>query len=114
MYIDSYSFGNISINGKTYRHDVIIFPERVQSGWWRAEGHLLAVEDLKEVFEYLPEVLIVGTGASGNMEVPKSTRKYISEREIDLIVCPTENARERFNQLISEGRKVVGAFHLTC
>ena len=47
MLIESYSFGKISINGKIYHSDVIIFPDRVYDSWWRKEGHILHLEDLK-------------------------------------------------------------------
>ena len=47
MKIDSYSFGRIVINGKTYTSDVIIFPDKVDASWWRKEGHLLQLADGK-------------------------------------------------------------------
>jgi hypothetical protein len=31
MIINSYNFGSITINGKVYHSDVIIFPDRVKS-----------------------------------------------------------------------------------
>jgi len=74
--IDSYGFGHIKIDGKSYYNDVIIFPEKVSTSWWRKEGHKLHADDLKPVFDYKPGVLIVGTGSSGFMEVPEETRKY--------------------------------------
>jgi hypothetical protein len=69
--IDNYSFGKISIDGKTYSSDVIIFPERVHDSWWRKEGHSLCLEDIQDVFDYLPEVLIIGRGSPG-----KRARRY--------------------------------------
>ena len=41
MRIDRYAFGNIVIDGKAYTKDVIIFPDRVYSPWWRKDGHFL-------------------------------------------------------------------------
>jgi hypothetical protein len=37
--IDKYSFGSITIDGRTYDTDVIIYPERIDDRWWRKEGH---------------------------------------------------------------------------
>ena len=33
--IESYSFGEVVIDGKRYRSDVIVFPDRVKPNWWR-------------------------------------------------------------------------------
>jgi hypothetical protein len=111
--IDSYEFGRIVINGKRYDSDLIVFSDKVRSGWWRKEGHRLHVEDLKEVLEVKPEVLVVGTGYSGLMTVPPETRKYIESKGIELMVQKTTEACETFNRLV-KSRKVVAALHLTC
>lgn len=112
--IESYDFGRIMLDGKRYSSDVIIFPDRVRDGWWRKEGHRLHIEDLKEVVEAKPDVLVVGTGYSGLMKVPTEVKQRLEEKGIEVIVQPTRKACETFNQLIQSGRKAVAAFHLTC
>ena len=114
MNIDSYAFGSITVNGKMYLNDVIVLPHKVRPEWWRKKSHLLAVEDLEEVIKYQPEILVVGRGASGVMNIPEETKKYLKEKNIELIEGYTEVACKRFNELIKQGKKVVGAFHLTC
>ena len=81
MIITSYDFGHISIDGKLYISDLIVFPELVKVGWWRNEGHRLQLEDLKEVLEAKPKVLVVGTGYYGELTVPVETRKKLNLRE---------------------------------
>lgn len=114
MKIDTYSFGSMTVDGKAYDSDLIIFPDRIKSDWWRREGHSLAIEDLEEVIEYKPQVLIVGTGASGVMNIPASTKKELKRKNIELIDRTTSLAYKIFNGYIEQGKKVVGAFHLTC
>ena len=111
--IESYDFGRIIINGKHYNTDLIVFADNVRDGWWRREGHRLYVEDLKDVMEAKPEVLVVGTGYSGLMRVPPETRKYVESEGIEFIAQKTAQACETFNRLV-ESRKVVAALHLTC
>ena len=111
--IDSYDFGRIVINGKRYSSDLIVFPDKVRDGWWRKEGHRLDVEDLKDVLEAKPEVLVVGTGYSGLMKVPAETREFVRSKGIELIVQGTAEACKTFNRLV-KSRKVVAALHLTC
>ncbi len=112
MRIDDYDFGNIVINGKRYKSDVIIFPNRVQSEWWRKEGHSLHPEDLTTVFENDPDTLIVGTGYNGRMSIPSNVRREIEDRGIRLIAEKTEQACETYNGL--EENKAVAALHLSC
>ena len=112
--IDEYSFGRIVIDGKTYRQDVIVFPDRVKSDWWRREGHSLCLEDLKDVLRDPPEVLVVGTGYVGLMRVPREVREKLEEMGIQVVVEKTGKAYKTFNKLLSEGRRVVAALHLTC
>jgi hypothetical protein len=111
--IDSYDFGRIVIDGKHYNSDLIVFPDKVRDGWWRKEGHRLHVEDLKDVLEAKPEVLVVGTGYYGLMKVPPETRKHVESEGIELIAQKTTEACKTFNRLV-KSRKVVAALHLTC
>ena len=111
--IDSYHFGQIVIDGKSYSSDVIIFPDRVQDIWRRNKSHELTLEDIRGAINENPEVLIVGTGASGLMRVLPDVQKELEARDIKLIMEPTNEACDIYNQL-SHSQKVVAALHLTC
>ena len=111
--IDSYDFGRIVIHGRRYTTDLIVFPDRVKDGWWRKEGHNLHIEDLDEVVQHNPTVIIIGTGYSGLMKVPAGTREYVESKGIELIAQRTAEACKTFNRLI-KSKKVVAALHLTC
>jgi hypothetical protein len=113
MIISSYDFGHIVIDGKRYSSDLIVYPDRVKAGWWREEGHRLQMEDLEEVLEAKPEVLVVGTGYYGELMVPSETRKQVESRGIELIIQKTAEACQVFNYII-ESKKVVAVLHLTC
>jgi len=111
--ITGYRFGRLEVDGRRYTRDVIIYPDHVRGNWWREQGHLLGLQDLDEVFQSDPEVLIVGQGAFGRMRVPEETRAGIRSRGIELFVLPTQEACEAYNRL-REQRRVVAALHLTC
>ena len=113
MRIDHYSFGSITISGKTYTSDVIIYPDRVDDSWWRKEGHYLQKADLADIVATNPDLLIVGTGAHGVMAVPESTALFLLSHDIEVIIEKTAKAVEIFNDQ-PVGKKVVAAFHLTC
>jgi len=112
MKIESYSFGRMVIDGRTYTSDLIIVGDEVFPNWWRKEGHRLQPEDLKTVIEKKPDVLVIGIGAHGIMTVPVETIMYLEEAGIEVICQPTGQAVESFNQIT--GREKAAAFHLTC
>lgn len=101
------------MDGRLYISDVIIFPDHVNDHWWRKEGHRLSVEDLVDVWQAGPEMLVVGTGYYGLMKVLDEVREYVAAKSVELIVENTKRACQTFNRLSSE-KKVVAAFHLTC
>jgi hypothetical protein len=111
--IDSYDFGQIVIDGQAYHADIIIYPDRVDAGWWRKEGHSLCVEDIKEITAAKPEVLIIGCGASGMLTVPGQTKDYLESLGIRLIALPTQAACQSYNELYRQ-KRVVAGMHLTC
>jgi hypothetical protein len=111
--IESYDFGVIKIAGGIYRSDVIIYPDHVDSQWWRKQGHLLEMNDIKEVIETKPDVIIIGTGQSGYMHVSDNTLAKIHKLNIETIVMPTEKACKEYNRIASK-KKVIACLHLTC
>ena len=112
--IEHYEFGRIVIDGKSYSSDVIIYPDRVDAEWWREEGHRLSPVDLWEVVQAKPEILVVGTGYSGLMDVPSETIDYLQRQGIGVVVQRTSDAWKTYNRLLQKGRKVIAALHLTC
>lgn len=112
--IGSYRFGEMVVQGRVFRRDLKILEGRVVPDWWRKEGHLLQPEDLEDIWQARPEILVVGTGASGVMRLDPRTKEKAAALGIKLESYPTAEAAQRFNQLWKEGRRVAGAFHLTC
>jgi hypothetical protein len=114
MKITSYKFGQITVDDRMYDSDIILLSDRIVEDWWRRVGHSLAPEDLKEVVSAQPNILVVGTGNSGQMKIPEGTRQYLEEEGIELKAEKTGDAVELFNQLREKFSSVAGAFHLTC
>jgi len=111
MRVESYSFGEIVIDGKRYNSDVIVFKDWVKS-WWRKEGHRLQIEDIKEILEEKPDILIVGIGAFGVMKIDNKVKEKLREERIKLIEKNSKQACEEFNKI--KDKNVVLAIHLTC
>jgi len=111
--IDRYQFGEIVVDGQRYSSDVIVYPDHVESHWWREEGHSLAPEDIWQVLQSPPDVLVIGQGNSSRMDVPHETRRRLQDAGIQVIAEPTDRACETYNQLRTK-KRVAAALHLTC
>jgi hypothetical protein len=110
--LEDYSFGRIVVDGVEQTRDLIVLPGRVQTDWWRREGHSLAIEDLSEVEDELPDKLILGTGAYGRLRPPRAVVEELERRGIDVEPLKTADAVRRYGEL--DERRTAAALHLTC
>ena len=113
-HIDAYSYGRIRVCGDDFDEDLIIFPDKVEPYWRRRDAHSLSITDLETVIDYSPQLLIVGTGTVGNLQLEAAARETLRKKGIDCIDERTDRAWQIFNQEIERDIRVVGAFHLTC
>ena len=114
MVIESYTFGNIVIDGRRYTSDLIIYPDgKIVDGWWRQSGHLMTENDITGLIAAKPEVIVVGTGASGMLKPAGGLEKSLVKKGIQMIAAPCNTAINRFNEL-SASNKLGACFHLTC
>ncbi len=114
MKVKSYEFGRIEINGTVYTSDIIIYDDHVKSSWWRKEGHYLQIEDIEEILEVKPDVIIIGTGKFDTMKVSNEVKKELKSRGVEAIYANTDEACCRHNEISGSGKTVVTALHLTC
>jgi hypothetical protein len=113
MRIESFSFGNITIEGKNYTTDVIVYPDRVDSNWVREEEHRPQISEFANIVKTEPEILIIGTGYAGVLSVPDQIRNYLTSKGIEVRVEKTKQAIEMFN-VLRHKEKVVAVLHITC
>lgn len=113
-HIEHYAFGSMTVDGESFKDDVIIISGAAHSDWWRTQGHLCQESDLDEIFDARPRHLVIGTGSSGAMRVSPSVETRCKKLGIALSVAPTEKAVDEYNRLAAEEKSVAGAFHLTC
>lgn len=113
--IESYSPGRVIVDGVELHRDVIVLPDRVLTEWWRRDGHSLAIEDLDDVLDDLPERLILGCGHSSQLHPDPAVLETLRERGVKVEALPTDQAVERFSELEArDPAAVAAALHLTC
>jgi hypothetical protein len=110
--LEDYRFGRLVVDGEEQTRDVIVLPERVLTNWWRADGHRLVLADLDDVIDELPERLVVGTGAYGQMRPDPATLDDLRRRGVEVEALPTDEAVRRYGEL--DPGRTAAALHLTC
>ncbi len=116
MVIESYRFGQIVIDNKVYTSDLKIINGVVKDNWWRSEGHVVSPSDIDDIMAARPDIVIIGTGASGMMKLAPGLSKAFTDKGIKVEALLTKLAAKRFNELVSRlgPSKVAFAAHLTC
>lgn len=118
MRIDRTSFGNITIDGKTYDHDVVIrldgnIVKRKKKLSKKRYGtsHVVSEDEMKFVLEKGSELLILGSGQDGNVHLSPEAEDHLAKKGCKIVVEPTPGALRVFNE--ARGKKI-GLFHVTC
>jgi hypothetical protein len=111
--IDDFRFGRCVVNGRAYTRDIIIYPDHVDPNWLRKEAHVVCLDDLKGVLTASPEVLIVGIGAYGIVEIADEVVQRLAKLGIELKTARTASACKMYNGICSK-KKAVAALHVTC
>jgi len=111
--IEHYFFGKFVIDGKTYESNVRLVGGRAEPARY-LPGHELLLSDITPLIDAKPDYLIIGTGASGVIEVSERIRRVVAEKGIELIVLPTAQACRRYNELLKQNKRIAAFLHNTC
>jgi hypothetical protein len=113
--IDSTEFGSITVDGKTYHSDnfIVSWDGEVRKVH-TAIRHLLGKSELDEVLKKEPELIVIGTGVSGLLEVSEEVRNTCKEKGIELVEMLSKEVIKKFNDALKQGKRVVGFIHVTC
>jgi hypothetical protein len=116
--IDATSFGSITIEGKTFEHDVLIRlngeiekRKKKLSKAIYGTSHVISLDEAKFVYEKGTKRLIIGSGQDGNVELSNEAADYFKGKHCHVDLAPTPRAIGTWNK--AEG-DVIGLFHVTC
>ena len=116
--IDSFNFGFIVVDGKQYVHDVLILPDGTvrerEASKARLGGHKITGSDVEKIVKEQPEAIIIGTGTSGLAALSADAEANLQQANLNLVVLPSFQAVEKFNQLVDERKRVAALIHVTC
>jgi hypothetical protein len=109
----------VTINGeKQHFKDCKVWPSGAREWRWEETGthHNPGIQpaDIAEILEQDIEVIVLGRGQLGRLNVSAETEALLREREIPCHVEKTRRAVQLFNELTGKGKRVGGLFHSTC
>jgi hypothetical protein len=110
--IDSTSFGEVVINGQSFG-DVLIVGQEIKPRRRIGSSHRIGLTELEALLSQSPDVVLIGTGQSGVLEVDSIAKQKISASGVELIILPTPAAISKFNELIKT-KRVNALIHTTC
>ena len=118
MKIERTTFGTITIDGKTYEHDVVVRlsgevvkRKKKLSKKLYGTSHVLSKDEAKFLFEEGCDQVVIGSGQMGNVQLSPEAEAYFERKGCAVLLKPTPEAIRMFNQ--SRARRI-GLFHVTC
>ena len=118
MEIERTTFGTITIDGKTYEHDVIIRlsgevarRKKKLSKKYYGTSHVLSKDEAKFIYEDGCEQLILGSARWAMCTYRRKLRRIFAKKGCTVLLQPTPKAIHTFN---NSHAKKIGLFHVTC
>jgi len=116
--IDTTRFGSITIDGTTYKHDVVIRldgqvvrREKQISKRIYGNSHTVSSDEMREVYEAGATLMVVGTGMFGSVRLSEEATVYLAERDCRVLMVRTQALRYKWNSLTEPA---IGLIHITC
>lgn len=117
-YISDTRFGSITVEGRTYENDIVINlggevikRKKKLSKEIYGTSHKVSKEEAKFIFNKGAEMVIIGNGQHGVLELSEGAQEYFIKRNCKIRLLQTPDAITEWNKV--SGR-VVAMFHITC
>lgn len=119
VFLERTDFGSVTIDGKKYRDVLIIDGKIVERDLEKlhklfGSGHVIPDWEIDALCGGKPQVVLVGSGQDGVLEVNGKLREAVKEAGAELEVMLSPAALILYNHLTAEGKKVNALIHTTC
>ena len=110
--ITAYTNEWFKLNDKVIYSNIVITKDNIYEDFLSDSFHDFALQHLKKIISWNPEVILVGSGKSINFP-NKEWVDYANRKNIGLEVMTTGAACRSYNLLVDEGRNVVACLFLS-
>lgn len=108
LLVRAYDERSITVDGQRYHRSLILMPQRIIPDWRPQLLAELVEQDLRQVLEMGPEMMLLGTGRRLQFPHPRLSA-LVQANAVGLEVMDTAAACRTYNILASEGRRVAAA-----
>jgi len=117
--IDSVEWGKIVVDGQEYEQvlladDEVMERDSVTLHQLFGTTHQMSDLEVEKLLAGKPEVIIIGNGWDGVMELNKKLAVRSKKLKVEVKVLRTPAAVEEYNRLVAKGKKVNALIHTTC
>ncbi len=117
--INKIQWGKIFIKDQQY-HDILIYNNNIEERDYPklkklfGTSHKIGNWETEKLFQGNPEVIIIGKGFFGAVEISDRFKAKTKEIKIELLILTSKRAVKKYNKLVKEGKKVNALIHSTC
>lgn len=114
-----FSWGRLVIEGYDHEFkDAKLYPGGARDWDWSKTGtrHVPGIQpaDVHDLLRGGAEVVVLSKGVHERLQTCPETLDLLNERKIETHVLQTEQAIEKYNQLVEEDRRAAALIHSTC
>jgi len=118
-HINSFKFGEITVDGKKYHQVLIIGNTVVERDYEKLKelfntSHKIGDWEEEGLIKENPEKIFIGTGTEGMLEVSGEFKEKIKNTGIELIVGVTPKIIDLFNKELKTDKRINALIHTTC
>jgi hypothetical protein len=116
--IDELNFGFIVVESRKYHRDILIFADgmikKQKGGFLMFGSHEIKKQELEELSQGQPEIIIVGIGTNGAARVAPEVENWAKGKNLSLLIQPSYDAVARTNELVEQENKIAALIQITC
>ena len=116
--INRIEFGSITIDERTYQHDVLIGLDgniekrnKKLSKAIYGTSHIISLDEAKHIYEAGAKKLIIGSGQYGLVHLSEEAVTFFEAQTCAVEILPSPEVLHAWNE--AQG-SVIGLFHITC
>lgn len=118
-HIDSTQFGEVVIDGRKYSQVLIIGDTVAERDYEKLKelfgtSHKIGDWETEALLKENPEIIVVGTGQDGKLEVDKDFLARVQEENVEILAAVTPEAIRIYNEKVKAGKRVNALIHTSC
>lgn len=106
--IRAFEQGCITINNEPCHNSLIVTADRLEKNWHIESPEQLTTETIRELLDYQPDIILIGTGKKHHLLDPLLSLEAI-QQGTGIEIMTTEAACHTYNILLGEDRLVLAA-----